>query len=395
MAAEEYGLPKLQREASEAVEIEVETAGAENVPKDEPGASSSECVIQVQENPKQPHQDDAERLGAKLSIYRIPDYLKEGDVKAYVPQIVPLGPYHHGKEKLLSMEQHKLRCLHRILERSNHEIGLYLESLRNVEERARACYEGTISMSSDDFVEMLVLDGCFVIELIQGVAKGFNRSDYLPSDPIFSMWGSMLKVQIKRDMIMLENQIPLFMLNRLLNLQRRNHIDKQPLASLGERAKGWSQDRQRLIPCVTELQEAGIKFRTNTRNLGDIRFKSEDGILEIPSLVIHEGTRSLFLNLIAFEQSHFDCGNYVTSYYLCSHDIIKHCLMSNAEVANLFNRLCQEVALDMEDSYLLNLSGEYFDNPWSIISFIAALVLLVLTFIQSLYAVYGYYRLRS
>ncbi|KAK3412086.1 hypothetical protein EUGRSUZ_I00876 [Eucalyptus grandis] len=478
MAAVESGLPKEQQEPSEAPRIVANNNGAENVPKDEPRVSSSECAISMKEQleqhhqenvPKdeprvsssecaismkeqleQHHQDDAEGSWAKLSIYRIPDYLKDGDKKAYVPQIVSLGPYHHGKDHLRHMDQHKWRCLCRILERSHHEIGLYIDSLKKVEQRARSCYDGKISMSSGSFVQMMILDGCFVIELLQGVVKGFQKLGYPSNDPVFSEWGSMLKIQIQRDMILLENQIPLFILAQLLGLQPGNpdpegrvgklvlkffdpigservefdpshdqcglhclevlwqsFLPKKRAGPKLLRTEGWRQNRDELIPCLTKLVEAGIKFRCgDTEILGDIRFQLDYGILEIPSIKIHQGTRSIFLNLIAFEQSHFNCRERITLYvmfmhnlinssedvrYLCKRGIIEHCLGSDAEVADLFNLLCQEVAFDIEDSYLL----DYFDNPWSIISFMAAVVLLVLTFLQALYAFYGYYKPRS
>ncbi|CAN7118443.1 unnamed protein product [Brassica rapa subsp. narinosa] len=97
--------------------------------------------------------------------------------------------------------------------------------------------------------------------------------------------------------------------------------------------------------------------------------------------------------------------------YLHYCGIIEHWLGSDAEVANLFNRLCEEVVFDTEDSYLSRLSAEvnryynqkwnawraalkhkYFNNPWAVVSFCAAVILLVLTLCQSFYAVYAYYK---
>ncbi|XP_039157596.1 UPF0481 protein At3g47200 isoform X1 [Eucalyptus grandis] len=412
MAAVASGLPKVQQEPSEALRIVVDNNGAVNVPKDEPRVSSSECVVSMEKQLEQHRQDDREASWAKLSIYRIPDYLKDGNKKAYVPHIVSLGPYHHGKDHLPNMDQHKWRCLRRILERSHHKIGLYIDSVKKVEQRARSCYDGKISMSSGSFVQMMVLDGCFVIELLQGVAEGFEKLGYPSNDPVFSKWGSMLKIQIQRDMILLENQIPLFILARLLGLQLGNPDQEgrvgrlvlkffNPIgservefdASPGQcglhclevlwqsflpsgltraRTTEWQLYQHELIPCLTELMEAGIKFRcVFTKKLGDIRFNIKYGTLEIPYINIHQGTRSVFLNLIAFEQSHFDCREYITSYvmfmhnlinssedvrYLCKHGIIEHCLGSDAEVADLFNLLCQEMALDSKDSNLHNVS---------------------------------------
>ncbi|KAF7850747.1 hypothetical protein BT93_L5061 [Corymbia citriodora subsp. variegata] len=460
-------------ESSEAFQIMIEGNGVENVSEDETSPSESESVICVKED----WQDHVPGSWTQLSIYQFPHYLKDGNDNAWVPQIVSLGPYHHGKEHLHHMEQHKLRCLHRILRRGKPKRDLYLDSVWEVEERARACYEGTIFMSRCEFVEMMVLDGCFVIELFRGFIEGFEKLGYHPNDPVFSIRESILKIQ--QDMIMLENQIPLFILDLLLGLQHGDPNQKGRVAKLAiyffdslhpnaSTFDKWKFDRlsdhgsvhclevfwrsllhsgltrsktkhrprswKLFIHSLTELRDAGIKIRLRyTDDWGHIKF--ENRILWIPQLVIRDGTGSLFLNLIAFEQSHFDCSNYVTSYVVFMHNLIKspedvrylrskriilHCLGSDAEVADLFNRLCQDLAFDNQDSHLYDLSREvelhcnqysqinsrwnqwrailknqYFDNPWSIISLVAAFVLLVLTFIQSLYAVYGYYKMGS
>ncbi|XP_043712589.1 UPF0481 protein At3g47200-like [Telopea speciosissima] len=455
----------------------------------------SDWAISIREKLEQAHQDHEAASWAKLCIYRVPQYLRVGDDygkadKAFVPQIVSLGPYHHGRKNLRDMDRHKWRSLHQILKRTHQDVKLYLDSIREVEEKARACYEGPIPLSSNEFVEMMVLDGCFVLELFRGAAGGFEHLGYSRNDPVFAMRGGMHSIQ--RDMIMLENQIPLFILDRLLGLQIGNPnqrglvaklalpffdpltptdeplqnsdrnkleysitpfdplIDKDGLHCLGvfrqsllrrgpgpepHASRNWmkwrshavrvaDKRRQQLIHCVTELREAGVKFRKRkTDRFWDIKF--ENGVLWIPRLLIHDGTKSLFLNLIALEQCHLDCTNDITSYvifmdnlinspgdvgYLHYCEIIEHWLGSDAEVADLFNRLCQEVVFDINDSYLSRLSEQvnryynhrwnawraslkhnYFNNPWAIISFVAAVVLLVLTLAQTFYSVYGYY----
>ncbi|XP_057949684.1 UPF0481 protein At3g47200-like [Malania oleifera] len=491
----EAGEPRqqqLQQQPPDALQVAIK--GEDDNFEREGNSPDSEWVISIREKLEQARQDDAAGSWAKLSIYRIPQSLREGDDKAYVPQIVSLGPYHHGRRRLRSMDRHKWRSLHRVLKRTNQDIKLYIDSIKELEEKARACYEGQISLSSNEFVEMLVLDGCFILELFRGAAEGFKQLGYSRNDPIFAVRGSMHSIQ--RDMIMLENQLPLFVLDRLLGLQLgdldkkglvarlalqfldplmptdeplsksdRNKLKSSleyattfdPLSAQGglhclevfRRSllrtgpqpvpkiwiKRWSNDnrvadrrRQQLIHCVTELREAGIKFKKRkTDRFWDIKFKT--GILRIPRLLIHDGTRSLFLNLIAFEQCHLDCSNDITSYvifmdnlinssddvgYLHYCGIIEHWLGNDAEVANLFNRLCEEVVFDINDSYLSGLSGQvnryynhrwnawraslkhnYFSNPWAIISFFAAVVLLLLTLAQTFYGVYGYYRPNS
>ncbi|KAF8406280.1 hypothetical protein HHK36_008365 [Tetracentron sinense] len=478
-----------QQEQSESLQILIND-GRENA-NEVSNPPEDEWVISIREKLEQAHQDDAAGSWAKLCVYRIPHCLREGDDKAYVPQIVSLGPYHHSRRRLRKMDEHKWRSLHQILKRTHHDVKLYLNSIKELEEKARSCYEGSVTLSSNEFVEMMVLDGCFVLELFRGVAEGFKQLGYSRNDPVFAMRGFMHSIQ--RDMIMLENQLPLFILDRLLGLQigepdqrglvakfalrffdplmptdeplgknDRNRLESSlgyattfdPLSDQGglhcldvfRRSllrtgpqpspriwiKRWShaarvadKRRQQLIHCVTELRESGIKFKKRkTDRFWDVKFKN--GILRIPRLLIHDGTKSLFLNLIAFEQCHLDCSNDITSYvifmdnlinspedvgYLHYCGIIEHWLGSDSEVADLFNRLCQEVVFDINDSYLSRLSEQvnryynhkwnawraslkhnYFNNPWAIISFVAAVVLLLLTSAQTFYGVYGYYR---
>lgn len=453
-----------------------------------------EWVISIREKLDRAHKEESACPWAKISIYRVPKSLREGDEKVYVPQVVSLGPYHHGKRRLREMEQHKWRALHHVLRRTGHSIELYLDSINSIEEKARACYEGNICLTSNEFVEMMVLDGTFTLELFRGAAgEGFQQLGYSHNDPVFAMRSTMHSVQ--RDMIMLENQIPLFVLDRLLALQickpeqsglvatlavqfldplmptdeplgksDRNKMESSsqslraaaaafdPLSEGGlhcldvfhrsllrtgpqpvprvwikrrsRNHRAVDKRRQQLIHCVSELREAGIKFRKRkTDRFWDIKFK--DGVLKIPRLLIHDGTKSLFLNLIAFEQCHMDRNNDITSYvifmdnlinseedvgYLHYHGIIEHWLGNDGEVADLFNRLCQEVVFDVNDSYLSGLSEQlnryyghrwnawraslkhrYFGNPWAIISLIAAVVLLLLTLAQTFYSVYAYY----
>ncbi|KAJ8764450.1 hypothetical protein K2173_006190 [Erythroxylum novogranatense] len=366
------------------------------------------------------------------------------------------------------MDHHKWRFLRRVLERTKQDIKVYLDSVREVEERARSCYEGPIPLSSNEFVEMMVLDGCFVLELFRAVDEGFEKLSYPTNDPIFGRLGSMSS--ILGDIIMLENQLPLFILDRLLKLQLGCHFQKDVAelvatifdalmhpTFLGQKAFEppidaglhcleilWrillgrskpdplsqnsdvaDKGRHQVIYCATELKDSGIKFKEGKADrFWDIKF--ENGVLWIPRLEIDDGTKSFFLNLITFEQCHFGFDNYITSYvffmdnlinspmdvaHLHSCGIIEHWLGSDSEVADLFNRLGHEVVLDIDNNYLSQLSADvnnyhnrrwntwkatlkhrYFNNPWAIISVIAAVVLLLLTFTQTFFGVYAYYR---
>ncbi|KAL0755658.1 hypothetical protein Bca101_093326 [Brassica carinata] len=384
--------------------------GKIKVTEDKPRETREEWVISIKDKVDKACGDVPASSWDKLCIYRVPHYLQENDKKSYFPQTVSLGPYHHGKEHLLPMECHKLRAVHMVLEHTKKDIETYIDAMKNLEETARACYQGPICMSSNEFTEMLFLDGCFVLELFRGTKEGFTEIGYASTDPVFAMVRLMLSIQ--RDMAMLENQLPLFVLDKLLELQpdtvyqpglvaqlavnffaqlmptgeelpKRDKVESVDSVSdngelhcldvfhqslfkstwtLDKKSlkKSISSRKQQLIHCVTELKEAGVKFRRKkTDKLWDIEFK--------------KGTKSLFSNLIACKQCHANLSNDITSYvifmdnlinsaedvsYLHHCGIIEHWLGSDFEVADLFNRLCKEVVFDPRDSYLSKLSGE-------------------------------------
>ncbi|KAK2993744.1 hypothetical protein RJ640_018365 [Escallonia rubra] len=79
---------------------------------------------------------------------------------------------------------------------------------------ARSCYNEDLSEYYDDpnFAKMMLTDGAFIIELLWTSRKWYKESD----DPIF---GNTLKFHnVRHDLLLLENQIPFFVLQDLFNL---------------------------------------------------------------------------------------------------------------------------------------------------------------------------------
>ena len=103
------------------------------------------------------------------------------------------------------MEEHKLRYLQKFIQRnSNRDLEDYLSASMKWEREARDCYLETINLSSIEFTEMLVLDGCFIIEFF----LTWRGSDIDPTDRIFHR--PALSQAILRDLKLLENQVPFF-----------------------------------------------------------------------------------------------------------------------------------------------------------------------------------------
>ena len=110
------------------------------------------------------------------------------------------------------MEEHKWRYLHEVLTyKPDNNLEKFLKEMKAKETQARNCYSGNIKMSSKDFVEMMVLDGCFVIFFI------LQEIDFVEKDVLIydNEW---MRGLILLDLLLLENQLPFFVLECLCEL---------------------------------------------------------------------------------------------------------------------------------------------------------------------------------
>ncbi|KAL6003618.1 hypothetical protein ACLOJK_023851 [Asimina triloba] len=184
----------------------------------------------------------------KHSIYKLPKGFlwDERRVQAYKPQVVSLGPYHHGEEQVLAMEEHKLRALRRLLVRSKKSVKEYREALKQgvVLQQLMDSYKDLDKAwreHEERFLKLMILDGCFMMEVME-VLRSMSQQqeqgagyEYDANDPIFSYQGLLSNLpRIKRDMLMLENQIPLLVLHRLYAVQKGliHEQDKQKQLNL-------------------------------------------------------------------------------------------------------------------------------------------------------------------
>ena len=162
-------------------------------------------------------------------IYHVPACIKDLNPKAYRPQVVSLGPFHHGEAQLRPMDAHKRRALVHFLRRARRPLAEFAAAVAGGAaaeeyERLEGAYEGLGSewrgaAGEERFVELMVTDGCFLLEVMRA-ASGWEVNDYAADDPVFSPHGLLHTVPyIRRDMLMIENQLPLLVLDRLLAVE--------------------------------------------------------------------------------------------------------------------------------------------------------------------------------
>ncbi|KAJ6848044.1 UPF0481 protein-like [Iris pallida] len=155
------------------------------------------------------------------TIFRVPANMREGDPSAYQPRIISFGPFARDNPALKPMEKLKYRYVQKLLQRNPYaKLEDYVSSIRGLEVRSRACYSEDVPMGSNEFVEMMLLDGCFIVEiLLLQTDEEEDRADAgeeVEEDPILTTnWTLPL---VEYDMLMLENQIPFFIVEKVFEL---------------------------------------------------------------------------------------------------------------------------------------------------------------------------------
>ena len=173
---------------------------------------------------------------------------------------------------------------------------------------------------------------------------------------------------------------------------------------------------------VQDLKGVGVTLKPSaTLSLKDISFEARGlftGHLKLPKLTVDESTRPKLLNLVAYEMcSGADCE--VTSYLsfldllidneqdvkdLRSEKILRNCLSSDVEVAELFNKIGKDLVPN--DAYLhvkkdiqkhcqnrwarwmAQICHDHFSSPWTMIALVAAVFALFLTAAGTWFTIY-------
>ncbi|KAA8548469.1 hypothetical protein F0562_000153 [Nyssa sinensis] len=340
----------------------------------------------------------------KACIFKVHDLLREVNPKAYEPEILAIGPYHHGKKNLSAMQEHKLRYLKQLLQpKGKLSLKECITAVRGLEVKAREFYANSINLKSNDFVKMMILDGCFIIELFRKWMTPDLR-EKVKCDPIFKM--SWMRFSIRRDLMLLENQLPFSLLVELHTLTKDCRDDKiiqmalyflHPIMpatfdfknyrieagtnhllhlmhecfcypfepNVRNTAGNDGKTTLEFIKSVTELEMDGIEFQKSKGKSELLDIKFANGVMTIPPLKIVDHTECVFRNLIAYEQYCGNIGNKqwrrVTDYTrfmnclinsakdvekLRCHGIIDNWLGDDEAISTMFNKLSDNIFID-------------------------------------------------
>ncbi|XP_021671842.2 UPF0481 protein At3g47200 isoform X2 [Hevea brasiliensis] len=360
-------------------------------------------------------------------IFKIPDIPRSQNENSYVPITFSIGPWHYSNPKLRAYDKLKTRYLRDLISKDRNPLATWkqlelskaeLFSVKVNGKKVQECYSSHVDQGYDGCD--LLLDGCFIIELLLKF-QDQNRRD--PDDPVFSYMLHFLY----HDLILLENQIPWFVLEDIFvrtcgnngkpliwhvsALLKRifpsafvptggNPPSQQPKHILDllrlwlvfpiEEAKGQNTVVQvddietnggwKPIPPATVLRKAGVKIKRKLEAKSILQVTFQNGYLEIPCLEFRQGTEDIFRNLVCLEQCLTNCPHGITSYVTLMGCLINTAMdfnllreagifdnwMNPEDVTNFFNKAIYPGAY-VKDYYYLELSeqvNEYCKRSW-------------------------------
>ncbi|XP_052173686.1 UPF0481 protein At3g47200-like [Diospyros lotus] len=354
-------------------------------------------------------------------IQKVPEELRKLKESAYAPRVVSIGPIHSDDDRLKLNGMTIKKCyvndiFGRIAkatdEKKSHVLKRCREEMGKLASEASKFYAEHGDLVTED---MLVIDGCFILELLYRSYEYCRMLDENPrsKDPIFN--GGLRRYGLQHDLLLLENQLPFFVLERLfiftekarpnpsleslecyvlsyfhdvmfleedskfepsesdpdekrkkedegmkvnhiLHLLHRHYIDLQ----------NSKKDVGKIVLMNTaqDLDFAGVKFvpRTEVRKYPfDVEFREPEGFkwlfhrasFEIPTLKINNSTEVVLRNLIAFEQ----CSPGISSLVVTSYAYLMDRLVNTAKDVRVLSEagvLFNYLGADEEASDLFN-----------------------------------------
>ncbi|XP_028802549.1 UPF0481 protein At3g47200-like [Neltuma alba] len=302
-------------------------------------------------------------LSPLCCIYRVPTTIRHLNNEAYTPKVVSIGPFHHGDKRLQEMERHKEIMLKRFAQRAMTDLDSLVNFTKQSESKVRASYFERINYDKKDLVKLILVDSAFIIQLFIMTFEG----RMIPDAKLSQSW---LDNAISKDLLLLENQLPLFFLDELYNiafphngrghrpsflqltysyfdylnmqmfephleikhftdLLRSCHLPR----SLTRRSMFLPEvHNDILLYSAKQLEEVGLRFRSSSSKcLLDLKYSNN--VLEVPRIRVDDDTAMIFHNMIAFEQCH-----YPHKHYICDYALILDCLINSHEDVNILIR---------------------------------------------------------
>ncbi|KAI3837871.1 hypothetical protein MKW92_000115 [Papaver armeniacum] len=421
----------------------------------------ADTSFDAQEIKLEGHGDIENQLDTTQLIFKVPTHVRNKNLTAYEPKVVSMGPYHYGKPQFQFMEKQKQRALDNFAKRSEMTFQGYMDEMRKVVKTLKRSYADLDLVrwkDDEEFIKLMILDGCFFIEFLSGPAKAFAKH-YPDNDPVFGHRGHAINdIAVRQDLLMVENQLPYLAVQTLWltgpegrQIRDVGAISQWIASDITEQDAGFHMldthmeellqidkrsinDKEPGKLCASELYQFNVYFK-KAESYNKLQFDKNTGILTLPIITINERTASTYLNMVARASSRDSSTTAIFIIYtrlmgtlvqstkdvrlLQSHGIIINQLSNRDDVLEVIHEISKGIVSSdnvivrsSELSYLSiiegldkfcslrtiklrktlyvwfsNLTETHFKTPWSGLSLIAAITLLALTVIQTVYAI--------
>lgn len=172
------------------------------------------------------HEEEIDKV--PVCIFTVPKVLLATDPESYIPQQVALGPFHHWRPEVYDMQRYKLAAARRTQKDMNVSFERIIEMMKKKDEaRIRACYHKFLDMSGDALIWMMAVDMAFLLEFLQVYSmkeqgRVLKKVTSSMSHLVDASGKKLSHMVILRDLVMVENQIPLFLIKTMLEHQSKN-----------------------------------------------------------------------------------------------------------------------------------------------------------------------------
>ncbi|WCJ44349.1 hypothetical protein M5689_025020 [Euphorbia peplus] len=365
------------------------------------------------------------RLRYEACISRVPAILRRVNEAAYNPQLISIGPIHHGKHELRNMETQKLRYLKLFCQRiqgktQKQAVNHLFHIIKLSEEQILHCYDDPFDeLSSSQFVKMILLDSVFVVEyLLRDKEASKHEDDFVIGQP-------SIRMAISLDLRLYENQLPYFVIEKLYykvliptpydfgvltvswlyqkehvtnptRLRETKHFIDMVRHSIFEESNITSDHIPlgylkysviKLKYNASKLHRAGVTFEAVYHRCGanhnfiNLDVKFVNGVLKIPFFGVPDVFEHFAQNMMAYEQRHYPYQAYIRSFFFLMNNlihsgedvellvdagIIVQWLGSSQMFADFISKLCKGMN-DHVSCYddLYEQLNEHYENKWN------------------------------
>ncbi|PWA81485.1 hypothetical protein CTI12_AA186270 [Artemisia annua] len=372
--------------------------------------------------------DEARNRSRQLpgSIYMVPGVIRNLSPSSFTPRVIPIGPIHHEDEHLKGFEPQKATCVrhlcHNLLSGLNSNPEQIFEAcvtkVSGSIHQIKACYVAMPAYPDSELAKMMATDACFILTFIY--------VHCITHSPLGL--NNLLYPHIFHDMVLIENQIPFFVLQdifdctfleldntlsladfispiqKFCNMFKDSEMSRSNISFTHDHILGFLHksyqhpfrnssklDTMVKSHSVVEYERSGVRFTNNfdaewrmAMELQLSRFLCfplswSNPSLKMPVLHLQDITESVLRNLIIYEHSS-GLGTCITSYMqaldmlidtpedvgkLVKSQVIFNYLGSNEEAAGVINNVLKEIPF--EDFYYQNewkQLNEYYNAYW-------------------------------